>query len=159
MRWLRRSLWAGLRAAGRAAGRLGLRHRDYCALGRHLHPSACRALERHTARDSAASRAGLCRAGFPYAFHLSVSSGCRIAASRETSPASGLLGVGCGHLLHRVLARPRRPRLALRVRSTGRRLAAIVLVLAGALASTASTSHASLRAVASPMKPPRLPHG
>ena len=52
---------------GRAAGRLGLRNRNNGALGSDLHQSAGCALERHAARRSAASGAGLCGAGFSYA--------------------------------------------------------------------------------------------
>ena len=60
---------------------------DPAALGRHLHQSAGRHLERRAARRSAASCAGLCRAGFSRAGRFCCCwCGCRLSAAKATWP-------------------------------------------------------------------------
>ena len=85
----------GLRATGRAAGRLRLRHRNHRALGRHLHASAGRALERRAAGVPLHPVQAYAALGFLDAVALLLVMPCRAPAARRRgrSCAHGRFGV------------------------------------------------------------------
>ena len=150
MRWPRRWRWDWpLSNSARCWPARAMEPRPTVPLGRDLHRSAGRALERHAAGYSAASGAGLCGAGFSYALDFSAGLAAGDAAAGRCGRAVALMGAGVAVLHHRVLARYRRPRRVVGRRAgraaSWRRSALVLAGGAGAAGTQDVRAHERMR--------------